>query len=70
MDTRTPPRNEVKDSPETEWFLWTADIVDEIEGEGRLEYFKTEGTKYNPYRETILDGVCMKAFGSNIPTKK
>ena len=60
----------VKDSPATEWFKWIAKIVNKIEDEGRLEEFKTEGTKYNPYREAILDDVCEQAFGSKHPTKE
>jgi hypothetical protein len=63
----TPPSREVKYSPETELFLWIARIVDKIECEGRLKDSKTEGTRHNPYREAILDDVCMKAFGSKHP---
>ena len=47
----TPPRNAVIDSLETEWFLWIAQVVDGIEDEGRMQDFKAEGTKSNPYRE-------------------
>ena len=32
----TPSRNEVKESPEAEWFLWIARIVDKIEAEERM----------------------------------
>ena len=35
----TPPGEEAKDSLETEWFLWVAEIVDKIESEGRLDDF-------------------------------
>ena len=66
----TPPREDVKDLLETEWFLWIAKIMDKIEDEGRLEEFKTEGTNSNPYREAILDDVCEQAFGSKHPTKE
>ena len=59
----TPPRSEVKEPPETEWFLWIARIVDKIEGAERMDDFKTEGTRHNPYRERILDDVCTQAFG-------
>ena len=66
----SPPRREVKESPETEWFLWIARIVDKIEVEERMDDFKTEGTRHNPYKERILDDVCTQAFGSKHPTKK
>ena len=65
----TPPREEVKDSCATEWLLWIANIVDKIESEGRLEDFNAEGTKYIPYREAILDDVCMQACGQKNQTK-
>ena len=45
-------------------------FVDKIEAEGRMEDFKAEGSKLNPYREKILDDVCMHAFGSTHPTKE
>jgi hypothetical protein len=44
----TLPRSAVKDSPETEWFLWIARVVDRIEAEGRMQDFKAEGPKLNP----------------------
>ena len=66
----TLPRSAVKDSPETEWFLGIARVVDKIEKEGRMEHFKVEGSKLNPYREKILDDVCMHAFGTTHPPKK
>ena len=36
----TLPRSAVKESPETERFLWIARVVDRIEGEGRMQDFK------------------------------
>jgi hypothetical protein len=66
----TLPRSAVKDSPETEWFLWIARFVDRIEAEGRMRDFKAEGAKPNPYREAILDEVCLEAFGTKHPTKE
>jgi hypothetical protein len=66
----TPPTSEVKDIPEAEWFLWIAQIVDKIEDEGKMKYFKGEGGVYNPYREKVLDYVCTEAFGSKSPTKE
>ena len=53
----SPPRSEVKESPETEWFLWIARIVDNIEVEEQMDDFKTEGTRHNPYRERILNDI-------------
>ena len=47
-----------------------AKIVGKIDDEGRLPEYKTEGTKYNPYREAILDDVCERAFGSKHPAKE
>ena len=66
----TLPRSAVKDSLETERFLWIARVVDRIEAEGRMKDFKAEGPKHNPYREAILDEVCTEAFGSTHPTKE
>ena len=66
----TLPRSAVKDSPEAEWFLWIARLVDRIEAEGRLRDFKAEGATPNSYREAILDEVCLEAFGSKHPTKE
>ena len=65
----TPPRSEVKESPESDWFMWIARVVDKIEDDGRMDEFKTAGAKYNRYREKIIDDVCMQAFGSKSPTK-
>ena len=45
-------------------------IVDKIEVEERMDDFKAEDTRHNPYRERILDEVCMQAFGSKHPTKE
>jgi len=56
----TLPRGAVKDSPETEWFLWIARVVDRIEDEGRMNDFKAEGKKSNPYREKILEKCVLK----------
>ena len=67
----TPPRSEVKESPETEWFLWIDRIVYKIEVEGRMDDFKTEGTRHYPYYGgRFIDDVCMHAFGSKLPTKE
>ena len=41
-------RKQVKDTPETEWFLWLAGIVVDIENDGRTLDFKAEGDKPNP----------------------
>ena len=35
-----------------------------------MQDFKAERSKPNPYREKILDEVCMEAFGSTHPTKE
>ena len=32
----TPPRSAIKESPETEWFMWIARVVDKIEDEATL----------------------------------
>ena len=48
------PRSAVKDSPETERFLWIALVVDTIEKE---EDFKVEGSKLNPYHENFIDDI-------------
>ena len=66
----SPPRSDVKESEESEWFLWIARVVDRIEAEGRMKDFKSEGAKPNPYRDAILDQVCVEAFGSKYPTKE
>ena len=34
------------------------------------EEFNAEGNIYNPYREKVLDYICMDAFGSKSPTKR
>ena len=66
----SPPRSDVKESEESEWFLWIARVVDRIEAEGRMKDFKSEGAKPNPSRDAILDQVCVEAFGSKYPTKE
>ena len=48
----TLPRSAVKYSPETERFLWIARVVDLFEDEGRMKYFKAEGSKYNPIQRS------------------
>ena len=50
--------------------MWIARIVDKIEDEDIIKGFKTEGAKYNPYREAFLDDVCEQAFGSKHPAKE
>ena len=62
-------RNQVKDTPETEWFIWIAGIVDDIENDGRVLDFKAEGAKPNPYRDSIVDRVRLQAFKSKNPTR-
>ena len=65
----TLPRSEVNDLPESEWFMWIAGIVDEIEDAGTMQDFKIVDNKYNSFREHIVDKVCVQAFGTKNPTK-
>ena len=64
------PRNMVNDLPETEWAMWLAGIVDEIEDAGRMNDFKVVDNKYNSFREANVDKVCLEAFGTKYPTKE
>ena len=58
-----------KNTPETVWFMWTAGIIDDIENDGRMLDFKTESIKPNPYRDSIVNRVCMEAFKSKHASK-
>jgi hypothetical protein len=62
----TLPRNQVNDLPETEWAMWLAGIVDEIENAGRINDFKVVGNKPNAFREASVDKVCV-GFWRKVP---
>ncbi|MFM7986078.1 MAG: hypothetical protein ACKPKO_42870, partial [Candidatus Fonsibacter sp.] len=66
----TPVYDDVFDMPETDWYLWPARLVDDIEKEGRMYDFKSEGKAFNPYRERIIAFACSEAFGTTHPTKE
>ena len=66
----TLPRDMVNDLPETEWSMWLAGIVDQIENAGRMNDFKVVDNKYNSFREAIVGKVCFEVFGSKYPTKE
>ena len=44
----TPSRKQVKDTPKTEWFMWIAGVIDEIERVGRVQDFKAERRSIEP----------------------
>ena len=61
-------RSHVKHLLEAEWYLWIADMVDNIEKEANMEEFKADGSKYNPYRrDKVLDDACTQASGTRSP---
>ena len=65
----TPSRSDVLPSPEAEWFLWLATIVDRIENERKMLDFSGGGDQTNWYRERILDEAWTEAFGMTNPSK-
>ena len=51
----TLPRDQVIDSPVTEWYMWLTGIIDGIGNAGRMRDFKIVDNQYNSYREAIVD---------------
>ena len=66
----TLPRNQTTDLPETEWAMWLAGIVDEIENAGGMNDLKVIENKHHAFREAIVDKVCVQVFGTKNPTKE
>ena len=66
----TLPRNQTTDLPETEWAMWLAGVVDEIENAGGMNDLKVIENKHHAFREAIVDKVCVQVFGTKNPTKE
>ncbi|MFM7982249.1 MAG: hypothetical protein ACKPKO_23310, partial [Candidatus Fonsibacter sp.] len=54
-----PPYSAVKDSPEFGCMVWIAEKVDSIEAAGRTSDMWATLGKFNPYREEMLNEICV-----------